>query len=36
MNVENDDAIGPKNANWVPNIELLNNLTLLSDEANVD
>jgi hypothetical protein len=35
-NVENDDVIGPKNDNWVPKIELLNNLTLLSDEANVD
>jgi hypothetical protein len=36
MNVEKDDAIGPKNNNWVPNIELLNILTLLRDEANVE
>jgi hypothetical protein len=36
MNVEKDDAIGPKNDNWLPNIELLNILTLLRDEANVE
>ena len=35
-NVENDDVIGPKNDNCVLNIVLLNNLTPVSDEANVD
>jgi hypothetical protein len=35
-NVEKDDVIGAKNDNWVPNIELLNILTLLRDEANVE
>ena len=35
-NVENVDVIGPKNDNCVLNIVLLNNLTPVSDEANVD
>jgi hypothetical protein len=35
-NVEKDKVIGSKNDNCVLNIVLLNNLTLFSDEANVE